>query len=82
MIEKITLRIADESGAFVALSESELKLQSKLDVYIADTFSEIVRLGQSIADEEIKTAEKFYLAVNLKNYLQEMKENVSITTAN
>ena len=78
MIEKISLRVADESGAFIALSESDLKLQSKLDVYIADTFSEIVRLGQSIADDEIRTAEKFHLALNLKNYLQEMKENVSI----
>jgi hypothetical protein len=82
MIEKIRLCVADESGALIEIPESPLKLQSKLDVLIADTFSEIVRLGQAIADDEIRTAEKFNLAVNLKNYLQEMKENVSITAAN
>lgn len=75
MIEKISTFIADESGETIEIYESNYKLQSKLDVFIADTFSEIIARGQSIADEEIKTAEKFHLAKTLKFYLKEMKEN-------
>lgn len=74
MIEKITLCLADESGAVIALAASPLKIQSKLDTLIADTFSEIVCRQQSIADEEIKIAEKFHLARALKKYLEEMND--------
>lgn len=69
MIEKIYLCARSEEGAFIELPESELKLHSKLDVFIADTFSEIIRRQQSIADDEIKSAEKFHFALHLKNYL-------------
>lgn len=76
MIEKIYLCVAAEDGARLEIKTSELKLQSKLDVLIADTFSEIVFAQQSINDDESRTAEKFRLAQNLNNYLKEMKENV------
>ena len=82
MIEKICLCLTDESGAFIEIPESQLKLQSKLDTLIADMFSEIVRRSQSIGDDEIRTAEKFNLAQNLKNYLKEMKQNAGYETGN
>lgn len=75
MIDKVSVYIVAESGETIKICESNLRLQSKLDTAIADTFSEIVHLQQSIADEEMKTAEKFRLCLDLKNYLQEMREN-------
>ncbi|MDQ3750431.1 MAG: hypothetical protein M3367_15660 [Acidobacteriota bacterium] len=77
MIEKIRACLCDESGNSIEIESSDLSLQSKLDVVIADTFSHIVRAQQDIQDAEIKTAEKFHFALNLKNYLEEMKENAN-----
>ena len=75
MIEKIIMQIADESGNTVELIESDLKIQSKLDSTIADYFSRIIFAQQGIADDEIRIAEKFNLAHELKLYLKEMKKN-------
>lgn len=76
MIEKISLVLADESGNFVPVEAvSDAQIEIKIDIAIADLFSAICRANNSISDSEIKTAEKFHLALNLKNYLQETKEN-------
>ena len=75
MIEKIVMQIADESGNTVEIVESDLKIQSKLDSTIADYFSQIIFAQQGIADDEIRIAEKFNLAHELKLYLKEMKTN-------
>ncbi len=75
MIEKITLCVADESGSFVEVRESSQKLQSVLDIAIADDFSEINFIVQSIGDEEIRIAEKFRFAVVINSYKKEIKEN-------
>jgi len=73
MIEQISLRIADESGEFVPIKTTMARLEIKIDVATAEIFSEICFRNNSIADEEIKLAEKFNLAKSLKNYLEEIK---------
>ncbi len=73
MISKISICAVNENGDSIALDESIIKIQSGLDVVIADTFSAIVRKQQSIDDEEIKSEEKFFFALNLKKYLKEME---------
>lgn len=75
MIEKITLCVADESGSFVEVKESNLKLQSILDTAIADDFSEINFVMQNIGADELKLSEKFRFAILLGSYLKEIKEN-------
>ena len=75
MIEKISICAVNESGETVTLDESIIKIQSSLDVVIADVFSLIVRTQQSIKDDEIRACEKFYFAQTLTDYLKEMKEN-------
>ena len=75
MIEKISLCVVNESGETVTLGESIIKIQSGLDVVIADIFTKININLQSIEDEEIKATEKFYFALNLKNFLKEQMEN-------
>ena len=75
---RIALCVSNENGETIKLPEkmSALKLQSNLDILIADTFSEIVCSQQSIADEETKACEKFNFALFLQNYLKEFKSNV------
>ena len=75
MVEKIIMQIADESGNTVEIVESDLKIQSKLDATIADYFSQIIFAQQAIPDDEIRIAEKFNLAHELKLYIQEMRKN-------
>lgn len=75
MIEKISICAVNESGETVTLDESIIKIQSSLDVVIADVFSEIIRTQQNIGDDEIKGSEKFYFAQTLATYLKEMKNN-------
>lgn len=76
MIEKISLCLRDESGASIEIAESQLSLQSKTDILIADTFSKICFMQNDIEDEETRTAEKFRFAVVLNIYLKEFKEYV------
>ncbi len=76
MIEKITLRVADESRNSLEIPTSELKLQSKLDIWIAERISEINHRQQSIVDDEIRTNEKFRFALCLDNFVKEMKETL------
>lgn len=81
MIEKISLVIAGESGDFLPLEKTSAgQLEAKLEETIADLFSKICFRNNSITDQEIKTAEKFHFALNLKNYLQEIKEDADRTT--
>jgi hypothetical protein len=77
MISKISLCLIDDLGDSVPIEESVTKIESKIDMQIADTFSKICFHNNSITDAEIKTAEKFYFAVNLQNYLKEINENAS-----
>lgn len=56
-----------------ARDSTPLRVQSKLNAFIAHTFSEIVRAQQSITDEEEKTGEKFKFAQTLALYSREMK---------
>lgn len=74
MIEQISLALVDESGEIVPLRERHV--ESKIEIAIADIFSEICRRNNEIADNEVKIAEKFHFAATLKNYLKEQKENV------
>ena len=57
MIDKISICAVNEIGETITLDESIIKIQSGLDVIIADVFSEIVRNLKSIV-EEIRTREK------------------------
>lgn len=77
MIEKISFALIDESGNTVPVRESQrnAQIEIKIDIAIADLFSEICFINNSIADTEMKVAEKFELAKMLKNHLEEMKEN-------
>lgn len=76
MIEKIWLGLISESGETIEmLRTSNAQIESKIETAIAETFSAICFGNNSIADEEIKLAEKFNFALCLKNYLKEMKEN-------
>jgi hypothetical protein len=76
MIEKISLAVIGESGEVVPLEkERPAQIEIKIELAIADLFSKICRRNNSIDDEEIKIAEKFNFAVNLKNYLEEMRDD-------
>lgn len=76
MIEKISLALFDESGAVVPISKiSDAQLEIKLDIAIAEMFTKICFRNNKLDEQQIKTAEKFNFALNLKNYLQELKEN-------
>lgn len=73
MIEKISLLLANESGDFVPIeTPNNVQLEMKIDIAIADIFSQICFRNNSIVDQEIKTAEKFFFALNLKKYLGEI----------
>ena len=83
MIEKISLALLNESGDVVPVERvTDAQLEIKIDVAIADLFSQICFRNNSIKDQEIKVAEKFYLAKNLKNYLKEIKDNAGNETGN
>ena len=82
MIEKISLVLINESGDVVPVAKtSDTKIEIKIEEQIADIFSQICFRNNSIADAEIKIAEKFYFALNLKNYLEEIKKNDDRTNA-
>ncbi len=83
MIEKISLALLNESGEVVPIDKvTDARLEIKIEVAIADLFSQICFRNNSIEDPEIKNAEKFFFALNLKNYLKEMKENARDETGN
>lgn len=83
MISKISLCLMDEMGDCVPIERcSQQQLEIKIDTAIADAFSAICFRNNSIADAEIKTAEKFYFAVNLQNYLKETNDNACGSTEN
>ena len=74
MIEQIQLALINESGDIVPIEQATFtQLEIKIDVATADIFSKICFRNNNITDAEIKTAEKFFFALNLKNYLEEMK---------
>ena len=71
MIEEISLRICSESGESIIIKDSQERLDIKLDTVIADTFSKICFRLNGTEDREIRTAEKFMLAVHLNKFLEE-----------
>ena len=74
MIEKISLALINESGDVVTVQQATTaQLEIKIETTTADTFSAICRRNNNITDAEIKTAEKFRFALNLKEYLEDMK---------
>jgi hypothetical protein len=77
MIERISLQLINESGDAIEVKQSGRKLESKIDVTIAELFSQICFSNNDIEDEEIKNAEKFRLALNLKEYLEDIKRNAN-----
>ncbi len=77
MIERISLQLINESGDAIEVEETGRKLESRLDIITAELFSQICFGNNSIEDEEIKTAEKFRLALNLKEYLEDIKRNAN-----
>ena len=76
MIDKISMSITNESGETLRFDESLTKLESRIETATADLFSQICFRNNSIQDAEIKTAEKFYFALQLQNYLKEREEDV------
>ena len=74
MIEKISLVIANESGDFIEV-DSNGKLEVKIDVAVAESFSRICAGMNSIENEPTKNAEKFNFALYLKNYERRINEN-------
>jgi hypothetical protein len=73
MIETITLALINESGDFLAVEDqSPRRIENDLDIACADLFTNICARLSEIKDEEIRRAEKFFFALNLKNYLKEM----------
>ncbi len=73
MIEQISLALISESGDIVPIMKTtDSHLEMKIETAIADTFSEICKRLNDFKDNEIKLAEKFHLAKNLNNYLEEM----------
>lgn len=76
MIEKISLALINESGETVPIEKTTAaQIEIKLETAIADLFSEICCRNNSIEDQEIKTAEKFFFALNLKKYLEEIEND-------
>lgn len=74
MIEKISLGLIDESGNFIAIKDATTtQTEIKIEMIIADTFGAICFRNNSIQDQEIKNAEKFHFALNLKKYWEEIK---------
>jgi hypothetical protein len=80
MIKKISLALVDESGAIVPVEKITIEqLGIKMDITIADIFSRICFKNNSIADDEIRLAEKFQLAKTLNKHLKEMKDAGNIS---
>ena len=81
MIDGINLVIANSLGDCLPVERiTPEQLEIKIEMVIADTFSAICFRNNNIADAEAKTAQKFYFALNLKNYLEEIKENADHAT--
>ena len=81
MIDGINFVIANSLGDALPVERiTPEQLEIKIETIIADTFSAICFRNNNIADAEEKTAQKFYFALNLKNYLEEIKENADRTT--
>ena len=71
MIEKIILKLADESGNFVTVPEDDYSVECKLDLAITHFYAEIVTRHSAVKDEQIRQAEKFAFADNLQKFLEE-----------
>ncbi len=70
------MNLTNEAGDTVPVEKTtDAQLEIKIDVAIADLFSQICFRNNSMTDVPIKVAAKFNLARNLKNYLEETKEN-------
>ena len=74
MIEKISLKLADESGNTLTLPADDYSVAMKLDLVIAHLYAEITTvLHAETMDEEAKLAEKFVFASHLQKYLEEYR---------
>ena len=81
MIETITLALINEQGDFLEVEDqSQRRVENDLDIACSDLFTKICARNNQIRDEEIRRAEKFFFALNLKNYLKEMEQNDYRTT--
>lgn len=81
MIDGINLIISNRLGDALPIERiTPEQLEIKIETIIADTFSAICFRNNNIPDAETKTAQKFYFALYLKNYLEEIKENADRTT--
>lgn len=67
MIKNLRLAVIGDSTDFVELDENENALEIKLDLVIAQMFSDICREINDLPDTELKLSEKFKFALNLKN---------------
>lgn len=75
MIGKISLALVDESGSVIPIEKTTpQQLEIKIEITVADLFSQICFQLNNIADAEVKVAEKFQLAKTLINHLEEMKD--------
>lgn len=76
MEEKISMALIDESGNFIAVNKSDLKIESEIEIQIADSFTEINQnLNNKLKDDdERRIAEKFRLCQHLKSFMEEIDQ--------
>lgn len=75
MEEKISMALIDESGNFIAINKSDLKIESEIEIQIAESFTEINQsLNEQLKDDdERRIAEKFRLCQHLKTFMEEFE---------
>ncbi len=71
MINKIGLALINESGEFIPIKSS--KLESEIEITIAETFTKINHSLNGNKDKEIRLDEKFRLCQHLIKFLEEVK---------
>ena len=70
--DKIKVTISDDAGNVVVIPTPMLRIQAKLDIVIAQTFTEINTRINNIADDDGRTSAKFDLAQTLALHLGEI----------
>ena len=74
MIQTIKIVLIDEDGNKLELPEKMGNgVRSKVELKIAELFTEINVRINNLADEEIQIAEKFIFALELSKYLSEFR---------
>ncbi len=73
MINKILLRLVNDSGDSITVADTNASVESLLEITTAELFSEICKRNNDTKDNEIRTDEKFRFALNLHEYLIDLE---------